>query len=518
MTISFEADAEITALEGFLQKSSQGALSNLDGIEDLRNSAESLLKRVSSPVRTMIAGEFSAGKSTLTNLLVGERLIPTSVLASSLPPIVFRHGAKVTASACWWAGKEPQAFEGADFDTLMTVDPDYIVLTAPNPILKRVSIFDTPGTSDPDRESEVLIELSSRAEMIIWCTNAVQAWRESERHMWTQLSPAVTKNSLMAVTHVDLPSVRQGYGRIMARLVKEAGSLFHAILPIDSLTAIDSAPRGVVKDAERWTHSGGAGLVKGVMDLAASLRKADVMATRDLIASRLAPAMEQTRPSEKTAAPKAAAARPAEPVAKAEAPAAVIAPVPPATPPAKPKLSAASATEKPAPRAAGGRMNPLAGLAKLKEKTQRSAEDADLPDDLPDAAPTPEAKAAVEESPALQVPARPVNRPARTEPHPLLLDWQGKVAALIALIKAHPDPEESGFMQAASDTIMELLDAVSAPGVLQPDTNWLLGQFQEALDTVIMMQVESGDDVLEDAAMLLLQLSRDLACVADSTP
>ncbi len=509
MTIQFDADTEIAALESFLQKSSQGALSNFDGIEDLRSTAEALLKRVTSPVRTMIAGEFSAGKSTLTNLLVGERLIPTSVLASALPPIVFRHGAKVTASACWWAGKDSQPFDGADFDKLMTVDPDYIVLTAPNPILKRVSIFDTPGTSDPDRESEVLIELSSRAEMIIWCTNAVQAWRESERHMWTQLSPAVTKNSLMAVTHVDLPSVRQGYGRIMARLVKEAGSLFQAILPIDSLTAIEAAPRGVVKDPESWTNSGGAGLVKGVMDLAASLRSADIMAAQQLIVSRIEPALAQTRPSEKAA--------PAKPPVIEE----VVAkePVPkPAPTEAKPKLSAAAAMDKPAPRPAGGKMNPLAGLAKLKEKAQRPDETDDIADtvDTQDDAPHP---APVVTDPAEKRPAtKPAQRPARTEPHPILVDWQGKVQALVALLDGHPEPEASGFMQAASDTIMELLDAVSAKDMLQPDTTWLLGQFQEALDTVILMQVESGDDVLEDAAMLLLQLSRDLAVVAHSAP
>jgi hypothetical protein len=508
MTIPFETDDEIAALESFLQKSSQGPLSNAEGIDDLRTSAEGLLRRISSPVRTMIAGEFSAGKSTLTNLLVGERLIPTSVLASALPPIVFRHGAKVTASACWWAGREPQAFAGADFDTLMTVDPDYIVLTAPNPILKRVSIFDTPGTSDPDRESEVLIELSSRAEMIIWCTNAVQAWRESERHMWTQLSPAVTKNGLMAVTHVDLPSVRQGYGRIMARLVKEAGSLFHAILPIDSLSAIEAAPRGVVADDQTWTQSGGSGLVKGVMDLAASLRMPDLIAARELIASRLNPAMGQTKPSAKSQTLRAPETPPM-PVAEVG--------TDPTGAPTRPKLSAAAAMEKPVPRATGGKLNPMAGLAKLKEKAQRAAEleaaqyDAADDDRRPQAEPVPKVAASLVKAVKGQKGLSNIGQ------HPLILDWQSKVDALIALVKEHPDPEESGFIQAASDTIMELLNAVSAPDVLQPETRWLLGQFQEALDTVIMMQVESGNDVLEDAAMLLLQLSRDLACIANES-
>ncbi len=508
----FDSDIETATLEDFLLKSSEGPLSRLPEIEDLRSRAEQLLKRLSAPVRTMIAGEFSAGKSTLTNLLVGERLIPTSVLASALPPIVFRHGAKVTASACWWSGRDPQSFVGADFDALMTVNPDYIVMTAPNPILKKVSIFDTPGTSDPDRESEVLIELSSRAEMIIWCTNAVQAWRESERHMWTQLSPAVTKNGLMAVTHVDLPSVRQGYGRIMARLVKEAGSLFHAILPIDSLSAIEASPLGVVSDAGAWSNSGGAGLVKGVLDLAVSLRKPDVLAARDLIATRLVPAMEEADsiadappPSDGDPVPEA------EPLAS---PASVSTP--------KPKLSAAAAMEKPAPRTAGSgaqKMNPLAGLAKLKDKPRSQAPaEGDSPVDaqaVDVATPNQPAVPLAKTMATAKLVKTPKPLP-RKGPHPLLTDWQSKIDALVTLIQNHDDPEESSFITAASDSILEMLDTLAEPGVLNTETNWLLGQTQEALDTVILMQMETGDRVLIDTAILLLQISRDLALIAAS--
>jgi hypothetical protein len=487
MNITFEADDEVALLEKFLLQSGSGAMSGLPNIADLRSQAETLLKRISSPVRTMIAGEFSAGKSTLANLLVGERLIPTSVLASSLPPIVFRYGESVAASACWWAGRGPVAFDGADFDAIMAVRPDYIVLTVPNPILKRVSIFDTPGTSDPDRESEVLVELSGRAEMIIWCTNAVQAWRESERYVWTQLSPAVTKNGLMAVTHVDLPSVRQGYGRIMARLAKEAGPLFHAVLPIDSLSAAEAAPRGLVVDDATWTHSGGAGLVKGVLDLAGLIRAPDLLAARKFIAAHITPTIEKS--------PKTAVAA---------------TPDPPKTTP-NPKLGPLSGLAKPAqrpPASSGVKINPLAGLAKLKEKAKQNA--------VPEETPAPE-KPATEKNDAVAAaikPSKPQKSASSRPMHPLVADWKKKIDALITLVQGHDDPESSGFMQAASDTVLEVVEAISAPGVLQPETEWLLPQFQDALDTIILMQMESGDDALEDAAMLLLQMSRDLGLIA----
>lgn len=516
MTTAFDTDAEITALESFLSEAAHGFFAETGDFAAVRQKAEMLLKRLVTPVRTMMAGEFSSGKSTLANLLVGEQLIPTSVLASPLPPVVFRHGATLSASACWWKGREPQPFARPDFDAIMAVEPDYVVLTAPNPILKRVSIFDTPGTADPDREGEALIELSARAEMIIWCTNAVQAWRESERHIWSQLAPSVTRNGILAVTHVDLPSVRIGYDRIMARLTREAKPLFRAIYPIDAPSAIEAAPGGVVVDEAQWTESGGAELFKGILDLATAIRLPDVMAARELITNRIGPILDAARrpvaPPPKPAAP-AAVAEPApapepepepmpgpvgEPVAEAatqaEPPNEAMpepAPVPDPVPEPMGASVAATAAAAPAAKTAGAKVNPLSGLAKLREKALKDA-------------------GAAKPAPA---PAAPPAPPAR-HAHPLVADWQGKVDALIAQVSGSADPEDSGFLQSASETVMEMLDAISEPGVLDDDTAWIQGQFQEAVDTIILMQMESGASTIEDAATLLLQLSRDIAVVA----
>ena len=37
--------------------------------------------------RVALMGEFSAGKSTLTNVLLGQKSIPVRVTATSLPPV-----------------------------------------------------------------------------------------------------------------------------------------------------------------------------------------------------------------------------------------------------------------------------------------------------------------------------------------------------------------------------------------------------------------------------------------------
>ncbi|GHC66762.1 dynamin family protein [Neogemmobacter tilapiae] len=511
MTTPLETELVTTELNKFLSDSTTGHLAEQPGVGEARAQAEALVKRLAAPVRLMIAGEFSSGKSTLTNLLVGEQLIPTGVLASPLPPVVFRYGTTLTSQACWWDGRDPQVFDGADFSNLMDIDPDYIVLTAPNPFLRNVTIFDTPGTSDPDREGEVLVELSGRAEMVIWCTNAVQAWRESERHTWFQLSPNVLKHGLLAVTHVDLPSVKQGYARIMSRLEKEAGDNFHAILPIDTPTAIDAAPKGVVKDAKSWADSGGQKLFDGIHKVAEDIRQPEVVAARELMVKTIQPLVAKAAVAEQRAAtPQVAAAYAA----------AVEAPVDAALDEAAPKKSlnmlkaAVAAANKTELRPAGGdkpaKINPLAGLAKLKGRPTPELDDDNDPFDapLPDAATTP---TPVDHGPA---PAARLRQKAPT--HRLISEWQKKIDALIALIAAHDDIEESGFAQAASDTVMEVIDQISSADITKPDTEWLFGQFQEALDTVILMTAEPGEGPLEDSAILLLQLSRDLSRLTQS--
>jgi hypothetical protein len=169
-------------------------------------------------------------------------------------------------------------------------------------------------------------------------------------------------------------------------------------------------------------------------------------------------------------------------------------------------VAAANKTEaRPETGERPAKINPLAGLAKLKGRPAPELTDENDPFDapIPAAASQP---VAVDHGPA------PAARERATAPaHKLISEWQKKIDALLVLIAAHDDIEDSGFAQAASDTVMEVIDQISSADLTKPDTEWLFGQFQEALDTVILMTAEPGEGPLEDSAILLLQLSRDLS-------
>ena len=253
--------------------------------------ARSLRARLSGPPRVLIAGEFSAGKSTLANMLVGANLIPTSVLASNIPPVEFSHGASGQAHAAWWDTRVDVTFDTLDFPGLAAVEPDYIGLSTPSPLLEKVRLADTPGTGDPAMLVDMMHSVAQHSDVLIWCTNAVQSWKESERRTWSELPERLRKHAILLVTHMDLPAIRKGRQRVLDRLTRLAGADFAQIIPFSAPQAAKAIVDGTVSDPEQWRDSGGEALVDQVLSLAEDARKdANELADR-LIQNYIAPSL-----------------------------------------------------------------------------------------------------------------------------------------------------------------------------------------------------------------------------------
>lgn len=468
MKRDFPHQAEIEALSLFLLDTAppEGAPPPPAPLGPLRAEAEEVLKRLAEPVRLMIAGEIGSGKSTLANLLIGQALVPTGVLAKPLPPLVVRHGSRLTSAAAHWGGPVPEGRIGADFAALAAEGPDYILLTLTAPLLEQITIIDTPGTADPSQERDALLALSGEAEVVLWCTNAVQAWRESERHVWSQLAPAARAEGLLVVTHMDLPAARQGYGKLMARLAVEAGRLFHAILPLDAPGAAEAAPGGTLRNAALWQKAGGEALLNAVYARASHMRRGARGEAQALLRGAIA-AWQAQSPAPAPAATEKVAA-------KAQVPEDVAAE--PMPPPREAPVASAKA-----------KLNPMARLAKLR---------------APPAAPPP---AESDSPPAPAAPPLKLQNKVPASPAPLqgaALLFDEKLAALAATLAAAPAPEV--FLQEMAEALLALHAALDG----QPD---LAALFQEALDLTVLMQMENAPDALAEGALLLLQLARALA-------
>jgi hypothetical protein len=222
--------------------------------------------QIAEPICLGLFGEFSAGKSSLANLLICSDMLPTSVLSSTRVPTRLRHAADPAIRACLDDG-EPhhlttEAAKGLDRD-----DVEAIEIGLPNDLLRYVELLDTPGFSDPYHDPERTYAATEKVDIGIWCTLATQAWRYSEQQIWTSLPEHLRGTGILIVTHKDTLPTQRDRTKVMARLERETAGLFNRIVMISVPDAIRArANDGRIIDLNLWRESGGEALLDGLLD------------------------------------------------------------------------------------------------------------------------------------------------------------------------------------------------------------------------------------------------------------
>lgn len=216
-----------------------------------------------------VMGEFSSGKSTLLNMLVGETILPTQVTATRLPPVWFKYGDK----APFWMDKAGQkhAVDPHNLGSVPINEARFIRIYEKSEHLLQCDMIDTPGISDPNIPTDSWINTISYANSVLWCTHAGQAWRESERGQWESLPDRLRENSLLLVTRADKIVSRVDLDKINRRLHRETSNLFNAHHFISLTRAIDSLEgKG---DADLWLRSGAEAFMASFDNILAEIKK-----------------------------------------------------------------------------------------------------------------------------------------------------------------------------------------------------------------------------------------------------
>lgn len=198
--------------------------------------------------RIAIMGEFSAGKSTLSNLLLGRHALPEKVTATRLPPVWLSAGNEAPYRVTTDGRKLPVDFER--LEQVPLEDTLYIKLAFHAEILDRCDLIDFPGISDPNMDPEVWQRLLGEVDAVLWCTHATQAWRQSEAAAWEMVPETVRRNSLLLVTRFDKLTNDHDKMRVLTRMARETAGLFAEICPISLIRAIAAT------DAAQWQASG----------------------------------------------------------------------------------------------------------------------------------------------------------------------------------------------------------------------------------------------------------------------
>lgn len=186
--------------------------------------------------RIMVAGEFSSGKTRLVNGLVGRRVLPSNVTSTALPPVWLVGG----SSGMVRVDVNGVAHDIASLEGIDVLDTHYCLIGVPDaPILKHFDIIDTPGNSDPNIPSISWERMLDSADMIVWCSTAVQAWRQSEKSVWMEMPQRLRDKATLLVTNADrLPDERSAQ-KVMRRVQRDAESFFDTFLLASLLNEAD---------------------------------------------------------------------------------------------------------------------------------------------------------------------------------------------------------------------------------------------------------------------------------------
>lgn len=198
--------------------------------------------------RIAIMGEFSAGKSTLSNLLLGRHALPEKVTATRLPPVWLSAGSDAPYRVT--TGGRAVAVHLDRLEEVPLEDTLYVKLAFHAETLDRCDLIDFPGISDPNMDPEVWQRMLGEVDAVLWCTHATQAWRQSEAAAWDMVPENVRRNSLLLVTRFDKLTTDHDRMRVVTRVARETVGLFAQICPISLTRAIAAT------DAAEWQASG----------------------------------------------------------------------------------------------------------------------------------------------------------------------------------------------------------------------------------------------------------------------
>jgi hypothetical protein len=210
-------------------------------IHDVRNPLAPAPGPQSAKPKIAFLGEFSSGKSTLANVLLGRVSSPVRVTATQVPPIWYTHG-----------DGDPIVVDSEGHETVIGLDEvasvpvegtQFVRVFLSAPILERLDFIDMPGSSDPNMSPDIWNAILPQADAVIWCTPATQAWRQSEAAIWDEVDPDVQERSVLLVTRIDKVLSDADRARLMKRMRRETTGTFRDIFAVDLMSATEATWR-----------------------------------------------------------------------------------------------------------------------------------------------------------------------------------------------------------------------------------------------------------------------------------
>jgi Dynamin family len=225
--------------------------------------------RLARPLRVAVCGEVNSGKSSLANLLAGIESLPTAILSNTRIPTLLQYAPQ---PEIWTVRRNGKRVRLRSDRSMPREEIFRIDVGLPSQRLQTVQIVDLPGLVDP-RSGFLEIDLTAHhVDAAIWCTMSTQAWKESERTVWSLLPARLGSRGLLVATHRDLLHDPRDCEKLMGRLRDEVASSFAGIILLSTTEALAVMGKDRLDDGA-WIASGGQALESALGSLLMHLRE-----------------------------------------------------------------------------------------------------------------------------------------------------------------------------------------------------------------------------------------------------
>jgi hypothetical protein len=192
------------------------------------------------PLRIVILGEYNSGKTSVAGLLIGEGLLPTSVVSNTSVPVLMSYAPAPALHGIDRNGTRIR-IDSDDDDALTDLSYRALQVALPLDHLRDYQVLDTPSSSNPDL-------FVADADIVIWCTVATRAWTESERFAWSNLPKRCMRNAVLVATHKDSLQTAEECEQVSARLKQQTEGLFRSVVLANAGSGGSTAAEGEAGD------------------------------------------------------------------------------------------------------------------------------------------------------------------------------------------------------------------------------------------------------------------------------
>lgn len=208
-----------------------------------------MLKKLDEPMIVMVTGEFSAGKSTFINALLGKKIAATYHDPTTAVLTKFCYGREDSIQVHFSDGTVKQysadkfekltAETKSDFEALHK-KIDYVQRELPVTILKNLTLIDSPGLNVTKKEHEAITQnFLHNADLVIWVTDINQAMGVKEKAIIdsidSRLKPIVIANKIDDIDEEEEEDIDD----IVRGIQDELGSSIETVIPISAKYAQD---------------------------------------------------------------------------------------------------------------------------------------------------------------------------------------------------------------------------------------------------------------------------------------